>query len=121
MYDNRAVCKKFWRAFAINFETSAASCRLPFGFNVELVANMPTSSSHPTMDPSCDQGISNHVNSKFKWKQNKLVLSLDTDGNKQVRFDVVPYLGIEARQVLTFPNNSSIDQKQIIALFKEQA
>jgi hypothetical protein len=32
----------------------------------------------------------------------------------------VPYLGTEARQVLTFPN-SSIDQKEIIALLKEQA
>jgi hypothetical protein len=73
------------------------------------------------MDPSCAQGISNHVNSKFGWKQDKLVLSLGTDGDKQVRFDVVSYLGTEARQVLTFPNNSSIDQKQIIALFEEQA
>ncbi len=73
------------------------------------------------MDPSCAQRISDHVNSKFDWKQDKLVFSLDIDGGNQVEFDVVPYLGIEARQVLTFPNNSSIDQKQIIALFKEQA
>ncbi len=50
------------------------------------------------------------------------MFSLGSDGDKQVQFDVVPYLGTEARQVLTFPNsNSSIDQKEIIALFKEQA
>jgi hypothetical protein len=73
------------------------------------------------MDPSCAQGISNHVNSKFRWRQDKLVLSLGTDGDKQVRFDVVPYIGTEAGQVLTFPNNFSINQKEIIALFKEQA
>ena len=72
------------------------------------------------MDPSCAKGISDHVNSKFGWKQDKLVLSLGTDGDKQVQFDLVPYLGTEARQVLTFPN-SSINQKEIIALFKEQA
>jgi hypothetical protein len=73
------------------------------------------------MDPSCAKGISNHINSKSGWKQDKLVLSLGMDGDKQVQFDVVPYLGTEARQVLTFPNNSSIDQTEIIALFKEQA
>ena len=72
------------------------------------------------MDPSCAKGISDHVNSKFGWKQDKLVLSLGPDGDEQVRFDVVPYLGTEARQVLTFPN-TSINQKKIIALFKEQA
>jgi hypothetical protein len=49
------------------------------------------------------------------------VLSLVRAGNKQVRFDDVPYLGTEARQVLTFPNDSSMDQKEIIALCKEQA
>jgi hypothetical protein len=86
-----------------------------------MLNSSPKSSSHPTMDPSCAQGISNHVNSKFGWKQDKLVLSLGTDGNKEVQFDVVPYLGTEARQVLTFPNNSSMNKKQIIALFKEQA
>jgi hypothetical protein len=80
----------------------------------------PTLSSHPTVDPSCAKGISDHVNSKFGWKQDKLVLSLGTDGDKQVIFDVVPYLATEARQVLTFPN-SSMDPKEIIALFKVQA
>jgi hypothetical protein len=80
----------------------------------------PTSSSHPTVDPSCAQGISNHVHSKFGWKQDKLVPSLGTDSDKQVRFNVVPYLGTEVRQVLTFPNNSNTDQREIIALFKEQ-
>jgi hypothetical protein len=59
------------------------------------------------MDPSCAKGISNYVNSKFRWKQDKLVLLLGTDGNKQVQFGIVPYyLGTEARQVLTFPNSS---------------
>jgi hypothetical protein len=72
------------------------------------------------MDPSCAKGISNHVNSKFRRKQDKLVLLLGTDGNKQVQFNVVPYLGTEARQVLTFPN-FSVDQKEIITLSKEQA
>jgi hypothetical protein len=86
-----------------------------------MLNSSPTSGSHPTMDPSCAQGISNHVNSKFRWRQDKLVLSLGTDGDKQVRFDVVPYIGTEAGQVLTFPNNFSINQKEIIALFNEQA
>jgi hypothetical protein len=72
------------------------------------------------MGPFCAKGISNHVNSKFGWKQDKLVLSLGTDGNKQVQFNVVPYFGTEARQVLIFPNYS-MDQNEIIALFKEQA
>jgi hypothetical protein len=72
------------------------------------------------MDPSCAKDISDHVNSKFGWKQDKLVLSLGPDGDEQVRFDVVPYLGTEAKQVLTLPN-STIAQKEMIALFKEQA
>jgi hypothetical protein len=32
----------------------------------------------------------------------------------------VPYLGTEAKQILTFPN-SNLEQKEMIALFKEQA
>jgi hypothetical protein len=48
------------------------------------------------------------------------VLLLSTGGDKQVQSNVVPYLGTETRQVLTFPK-SCMDQKEIIALFKEQA
>ncbi len=75
------------------------------------------------MDPSCAKGISNLVNTKFRWKQEKLVFSLGIGGNEQVEFKVVPYLGREGvlkAASLTFPN-TSMDQKEMIALFKEQA
>jgi hypothetical protein len=94
-----------------------------FYFNFQFYFNIIQ--PHPTMDPSSAQRISDHVNSKFDWKQDKLVFSLDIDGGNQVEFDVVPYLGrqgIKFSKVtsLHFPN-PSMDQKEMIALFKQQA
>jgi hypothetical protein len=80
------VCKKFWRALAIKFETPAAG--LP-----SSLKSSSRSFSHPTMDPSCAKGISDLVNTKFGWKQDKLVFSLGIDSNKQIEFNVVPCLG----------------------------
>jgi hypothetical protein len=83
---------------------------------------LPDHPSKPTMDPSCAQGSSDLVHSKFEWRQEKVVLSFRSDGDKQVEFDIVPYLG---RQVLKVPSlcfcNPIMDQKDLIALLKQQA
>jgi hypothetical protein len=83
---------------------------------------LPDHPSKPIMDPSCAQGISDLVHSKFEWRQEKLVFSFRSDGNKPVEFDTVLYLG---RQVLKTPSlsfrNPIMDQKDLIALLKQQA
>jgi hypothetical protein len=82
-----------------------------------------TSSSHSTMDPSCAKGISDLVQTKFEWKQEKLVFSLAIHGNKPVEFDVVPYLEREVLKVtsLSFCDPIMDQNKDLIALFKQQA
>jgi hypothetical protein len=45
------------------------------------------------MDPSCAKSISNLVQIKFEWKQEKSVFCLAIDGNEQAEFNIVPYLG----------------------------
>jgi hypothetical protein len=88
--------------------------RFTFYFNVDLY--------HLTMNPSCANNISDLVQRKFGWKQEKLAFCLPIDGNKQIDFDFVPYLGRGAGKVtnLTFPN-SNLKQKDIIALFEQRA
>jgi hypothetical protein len=88
--------------------------RFTFYFSVDLY--------HLTMEPSCANNINDLVQAKFGWKQEKLVFCLPIDGDEQVDFDIVPYLGrgVGKGTNLTFPN-SNLEQKDIIALFKQQA
>jgi hypothetical protein len=73
------------------------------------------------MDPSNAKSISDQVQSKFEWKQEKLVFSLPMDGDEDIEFDIVPYLGGDLMGAnLTFPN-PNMEQKELISLLKQQA
>ena len=74
------------------------------------------------MDPSCAKNISDQVHSKFEWKQEKLVFCFAINGDEQVEFDIIPYLGAGVGKTtdLTFPN-PNMEQKELIEVFKQQA
>jgi hypothetical protein len=66
------------------------------------------------MNPSCAKSISDQVHSKIEWKQEKLVFCLPIDGEEDIEFDIVSYLGgdlMGANLTFSSPNRSCLPDR----------